>query len=368
MSDVRSANPGPRVTMFYRYMDRANTYVANALHQRGVRLQIVHPAATDAVIPSLDPGIPRVSLACESRIDLRAVRALRRVLVDTTPDVLHVFENKTLSTALLAMVGVARPPRLVAYRGYIGRSSRFDPRARLGYLSRRIDRVICNSQAVANYLRRQGVSAARIATIYKGYSLNWNEGAASPTLASLSVPEGAFVVGCVANVRREKGVDVLLGAIEQVADQAQIHCVIVGNIKGDVVPRIARSPALQGRVHLLGFRSDVLGLVKQFDLFVMPSRNEALGRALLESMSLGIPPIISDVGGLPEVVRQDIDGMVFPSGDVDALARIIRELAADPARRQRYGDAAFRRVTGAFNVDTTVDQTLALYRELTTPS
>lgn len=368
MTELDSVLPGLRVAMFFRYMDRAHTYLANALHQRGVRLQILHPGPIDSVIPALDPGIARVSLACKGRIDLRAARDLRRVLVESTPDILHVFENKTLSTALLAMLRLARRPRLVAYRGYIGRSSRFDPRARLGYLSRRIDRVLCNSQAVARYMERQGVPKKRLVTIYKGYSLAWNDGAAAPSLRSLGVPEGAFVVGCVANVRREKGVDVLLGAIERLVAEPRIHCVIVGNIKGDVVPRIARSPALAGRVHLLGFRSDVLGLVQQFDLFVMPSRNEALGRALLESMSLGVPPFVTDVGGLPEVVRHDIDGMVFPSEDADALARMIQALAADPARRRRYSESARRRVIEAFDVDVTVDETLAVYREVTTPS
>jgi glycosyltransferase involved in cell wall biosynthesis len=349
-------------------MDRANTYLANTLHERGVTLRVVHPAALDADVPGLHPSIPRDSVKCDSRIDLRAIRALRQVLIDTTPDILHVFENKTLSTALLATYGLARPPRLVAYRGYIGRSNRFDPRARIGYLNRRIDRIICNARAVADYLHRQGVPRKRLATIYKGYSFAWNNGAAAPLLQSLGVPAGALVVGCVANVRREKGVDVLLGALEQLVDQPQIHCVIVGNIKGEVVPRIARSPALAGRIHLLGFRTDVLGLVEQFDLFVMPSRNEALGRALLESMSLGIPPIVSDVGGLPEVVRHDVDGMVFASEDEDALARIIRDLAADPERRRRFSDAARRRVREAFNVETTVDETIGVYRELTTPS
>jgi glycosyltransferase involved in cell wall biosynthesis len=368
MTDVRPAIPGPRVALFVRYLDRASTHLANALHERGVALQVVHPAPDDAVLAGLDPGIPRASLVCESRIDLRAVRALRRLLLETSPDIVHVLENKTLSTALLATTGLRSRPRLVAYRGYIGRASRFDPRARLGYLSRRVDRVLCNSRAVESYLRRQGIPDQRLTTIYKGYSLKWNEGASAPSLSSLGVPDGSFVVGCVANVRREKGVDILLRAIEELADRPEIHCVIVGNIKGDVVPRIAESPALRSRVHLLGFRNDVLGLVQQFHVFVMPSRNEALGRALLESMSQGIPPIVSDVGGLPEVVRHDVDGLVFKSTDSAALARAIRDLASDPARRLRYSEAARQRVADAFGMDTTVEQTMRVYRELTTPS
>jgi glycosyltransferase involved in cell wall biosynthesis len=360
--------PAPRVAMFVRYLDRASTYLANALHARGVALQLVHPVPVGDVLPGLDPAISRASIVCESRVDLRAARALRRLLLDTEPDVLHVLENKTLSTSLLAMTRLERRPHLVAYRGYIGRANRFDPRARLGYLSRRLDRILCNSQAVERYMLRQGFPAERLTTIYKGYSQSWNEGASAPSLVSLGIPEGAYVVGCVANVRREKGVDILLRALEELADQPRIHCVIVGNIKGDVVPRIAQSAALRGRVHLLGFRTDVLGLVQQFDVFVMPSRNEALGRALLESMSQGIPPIVSDVGGLPEVVRHDVDGLVFPSADSGALARAIRDLASDPARRLRYSEAARRRVADAFDMDTTVEQTLRVYRGLTTPS
>lgn len=363
-----SAVPGPRVALFVRYLDRASAYLINTLHERGVVLQLIHPAPVDAEISGLPPGIARASIVCDRRIDVSAARALRRVLIETTPDVLHVLENKTLATSLLAMAWLERRPQLVAYRGYIGRANRFDPRARLGYLSRRVDRILCNSQAVERYMRRQGVPAERLTTIYKGYSQTWNEGASAPSLASLGVPEGAFIVGCVANVRREKGVDILLRAFEELSDRPELHCVIVGNIKGEMIPRIAGSPALRGRVHLLGFRTDVLGLVQQFDLFVMPSRNEALGRALLESMSQGIPPIVSDVGGLPEVVRHDVDGLVFKSTDSGALARAIRDLAADPARRLRYSESARRRVADSFNMDTTVEQTLRVYRELTSPS
>jgi glycosyltransferase involved in cell wall biosynthesis len=105
-------------------------------------------------------------------------------------------------------------------------------------------------------------------------------------------------------------------------------------------------------------------LIGAADLFVMPSRAEALCQALLEAMSHGICPIVSDAGGMKEVVRHGRDGLVVPTNDVAALARAIRELHGDSQRRECYGRSALNRFRGHYTAAHLAERVLAIYDRL----
>ena len=99
-------------------------------------------------------------------------------------------------------------------------------------------------------------------------------------------------------------------------------------------------------------------------MFVMPSRREALCRALLEAMSQGVCPIVSDAGGMKEVVRHGRDGLVVPREDAEALAAAIRALYEDRSRLEAYAASAQRRCTEEFCPKKMAERTLKLYHRV----
>jgi glycosyltransferase involved in cell wall biosynthesis len=118
-------------------------------------------------------------------------------------------------------------------------------------------------------------------------------------------------------------------------------------------------------VRLLGERSDVPLLLAASDLGILaPTLNEGFSNAVLESMAVGLPMVVADVGGNAEAVIDSETGLVVPHSDPKVLGEAILELARDPTRRRAMGDAARLRAIQEFSLATSVDKYCTLYDNL----
>jgi glycosyltransferase involved in cell wall biosynthesis len=171
--------------------------------------------------------------------------------------------------------------------------------------------------------------------------------------AALGIATDETVVGLVARLDHwAKGHAELFQALAKVRDRYPIRCLIIGG--GRRQPEMAamvRDLSLTPFVNFLGHRADVPDLLAALDIFVLPSHSEGISRALLEAMAAGLPVVVSNVGGSPEVVQHEIDGLLVPVKDVAALAQALIRLLSDPALAQRLGLAASQRVAGNFSLD-----------------
>src|SRR5690606_7317873 len=132
-----------------------------------------------------------------------------------------------------------------------------------------------------------------------------------------------------------KGIDDLLHAAAMLLpNQPDLHV----NISGDGPERpsleaLAQELGIAGRVHFLGRVPHAPDFLRQLDIFVLPSRFEAFGLVAAEAMAVGTPVIVSNAGGLPEVVAHGKTGLVVPVNSRPALAQAIAKLATQPALR-----------------------------------
>lgn len=124
---------------------------------------------------------------------------------------------------------------------------------------------------------------------------------------------------------------------------------------------LARSLGVFGRVKFLGVRSDVPELLKAGDVFALTSVSEASSLTLLEAMATGLPSVVSDVGGNPDLIRREEDGLLFPRGDASACGAAFRRLLSEPGLAERLGANARRRAHERFRLDNTVEQYARLY-------
>lgn len=298
-----------------------------------------------------------------SKIDLRAAHQLRREIRDIRPDIVQAFTSRGLACATLATSFLRDPPKLAAWWGVASVPSRWDPANHLAYFHRRVVGYACESNAAKRALIQGGVSEQECATTYNCVPRAEVTQAGRAGLASWNVPENAFVVGTVANFRRVKGMDILLQAAQLCADLTKVHWVIIGDrkhAKSDV-KRLADDERIRDRVHMIGFRRDAQSLISGFDLFAMPSRSEGLCRALLEAMAQDICPVVTDAGGMKEVVRHEQDGLVVPSEAPQALAEAIRQLVENRGRRERLAASASQRISDMFQPHHVIERLVALY-------
>lgn len=205
--------------------------------------------------------------------------------------------------------------------------------------------IVANSHAAAARLRREGVSAARIAVVPNGLDLE--------PFAAPRIPRAPSTVIVVANLRPEKQHDVLIDAAAELLPRfPAARFEIVGD--GPERSRLEAYAAARGIVHacaFLGHRSDVPGLLAAADIFVLPSRSEGSPNAVLEAMAAGSAVVASDLPAIREVVDHGVNGLLAPPGDAHALATAIGSLMADAALVNRVGACARATVSARFSFD-----------------
>jgi L-malate glycosyltransferase len=172
------------------------------------------------------------------------------------------------------------------------------------------------------------------------------------TRRALGLAPDHIVVVNVGRYDEQKGQVHLLDAMRTVVHhEPRAHLVLVGWGPLEQALRArARALGIESHVVFAVERSDAYEIVVAGDLFVFPSLYEGLGIALLEAMFAGKPVVVTDVPPLTEVVRRDIDGLLVPAGDPDAIASAVLELLRDPARRRALGRAAKSRVQDRFDL------------------
>ncbi len=216
-------------------------------------------------------------------------------------------------------------------------------------------RIVANCQAAASRLLAEGVPRGKVRVIHNGVEVHSHRAPDRRVLPRRVV--------AVANLRREKGHDVLLrAAADVVCAFPDAHVELVGGgAELQALRTLAHELGLERVVSFLGHREDVRSRLDAADIFVLPSRSEAFPNAVLEAMAAGLPVIASDVGGVREVVRHAATGLIVPPGDPVALASAICRLMADPPLAHGLGDAARTEVTARYSFDRMIDQFEALY-------
>ena len=342
--------------------DVVELHLVRALRESGIHVLVIDHPASPAVEWCRAEGVPHCEHSFKNRFDRRAVALYRDILRGHEVDIIHCLTNRALSTALLAIRNQSNYSKIVAYRGTAGHLHRWDPASRLSYLSPRVNGIVCVSDAVRRYLKGIGIPDARLEVIWKGHDPIWYSSATRTSFSELGIPPNATVVGFVGNIRPVKGVDYLLRAFDQTDARENIHLVVIGEVR-DL--RIAKQVGRNPRVHFMGYRSDAARLSGACDIAVMPSvEREGLPKAVIEAMAQGVPPVVTGVGGLPELVEDGKCGLVVPPGDAAALCTAIRKLAQDADLRRRMGIAARVRIEGPFHFRHTVTKTIALYQRL----
>jgi glycosyltransferase involved in cell wall biosynthesis len=183
--------------------------------------------------------------------------------------------------------------------------------------------------------------------------------------SSLGICRDDFVVGLVAKLWTGKGHAVTISAIKQlVQTDPNIKLLIVGEgyLRSELEAQ-TKALGLQQNVVFTGFRSDIPDLNAMFDIAVLPSDFEGMGRVLLEAMVMGKAVVASNVGGIPDIVDDGETGILVPAGDVNALAEAIGRLCHDVSLRERMGEAGYRKITQQFSSETMVEQIRQVYEE-----
>jgi glycosyltransferase involved in cell wall biosynthesis len=341
---------------------RPKTELIAGFKQMGMNVWVLADGPSENLEIFKHHGIPLNEYFPKVKFDKKAIRLIQELIEQHDIDVIYAGNNKAITNSIRALRG--KKTILVVYRGAKGPYLQ-DPIAWITHLHPRVDRIACNSKYVRDFLRSQMFSEKKKAVnIYRGQRTAWYSETVPGDLQSVGVPKEAYVVGCVANIRKVKGAPYFLRAIDLLSDDPNIHFLFIGH--GENTPamkRLVKRIRRSSHIHFTGFRKDALNLVAACQAYVQPSLSEGISRSVVEAMSLSKPCIVSDAGGNPELVEHQKSGLVVPVKNSSAIAEAIKKLYQNPEQSLAYGRIAKQRIDTVFSLDATIRSFLELFRE-----
>jgi glycosyltransferase involved in cell wall biosynthesis len=346
--------------------------LARGLARRGHRVGVVSRPEGEVAKRTREEGIPFFPLPLSHELDLPSARRLARIFDEVAADVVHVHKGIAHSVALFATPFARRRPVLVVNRGV---SFPLDPFAALKYRVR-VDAVV----TVCEDIKRIVVASARIPAgkvhvVYAGVDVSRFDPARADGAKVRRewgvASDGKLVVQVGA--RDWKGWRDLVAAAALLApDLPEARTAIVAcknDAEKERVLGLAREEGIDGRVLAIGFRTDMPDVLAAADV-VADLSYEGLGitGTIREAMALGKPVVASAAGGNPELVGEEVSGLLVPPRDPAATAAALRRLLTDPNLSGRLGRAARERVVNGFSTEVRLDRIEKLYRELVATS
>jgi glycosyltransferase involved in cell wall biosynthesis len=325
-------------------------------------------AAKDALVSAIEAEDVTVTcLGARSSADLRWLPHLRRRLLAGGTAIVHAHSPVAAAGARLVVRSLPRTirPKMITTDHNVWSSHTLPTRAADRLTAAFDDARIAVSAAVRASLPAR--LAIRTDVIRHGIDV--------PAVAVQRVDrtqvrreldvDGMLVVGTVANLRATKGWPDLLVAARHVLDEVDNACFVAvgqGPMEHEI-EALHRSLRLGDRFRLMGYRTDAVRLMAGCDLFCLASHHEGLPVAVMEAMALGLPIVATDVGGVGELVVDQIHGRLVPPHQSDALANALIELLTDEDRRAKAAEAVLAKATALSN-EVAVRRIEAIYETL----
>lgn len=315
-------------------------------------------------------GFPILSLDRRPGIDLRAAWRLRKALRRHRVDLLHAHQYTPFFYAALARGWRGCPPILFTEHGrHYPDHRRFKRVVANRLLLRRADRVT----AVCDFVRRmlaqnEGINPHRIEVIPNGIDpAAFASGDRAAARAAMGLGDHDRAVLHVARFHPVKDHETAIRAFAMVLKQLpQARLVLIGDgERRPIMQRLAAELELGDRVRFLGVRRDVAQLIHGADVLMLSSLSEGASVTLLEAMAAKLPVVATEVGGNPELVEHNRNGLLSPRRDPAALAHHLLKLLSDPDLRRRMGQAGYDLLQERFTQARMHESYARLYEQMT---
>jgi glycosyltransferase involved in cell wall biosynthesis len=311
--------------------------------------------------------------------DLIATVRLARLIRRERPQILHTHTAKagTVGRVAALLAGSRRPPIVVhtfhghVLRGYFGPVRSLFFRLLERWLAGRTTALIAVSPQVRDDLVSLGIAPReRFAVIRLGIELDERVAAEQngrvESRRYLGIPGERFAVGWIGRMTAVKRTDDVLVAFKRLRESGvdATLCMVGDGPDRAGLEQRAHDLGIVRDILFLGYQEDVAPFYAAFDALVLPSSNEGTPVSVIEALGAGRPVVATRVGGVPDVVRDGVDGFLVEAGATDELADRLAQLAHDPALRERMGNQGRERVLPRYAVERLVDDVDRLYRSL----
>lgn len=307
--------------------------------------------------------------------DLKTLITIYNFLRREKFDIVHTHTSKAgllgrLAAKIAGVPIIIHTPHGHVFFGYFGRlkTNIFILLEKLASRMTDIIITLTNSEK-EDYLKYRIAPEHKFTVIYSGVDLNRFMQRASEEAQNfkieLGIPEKSSIVGTVGRLVPVKGLEFLIKAAKLVIQKfPDTFFILAGDGHlGQNLKKQASELGIEKNIIFLGWRDDVARIISTYDIFVLPSLNEGMGRVLVEAMALGKPIVASGIGGIPDLVTHGRNGFLVPPKNPEQLANYIQILLENKEQREKMGQAG-KKIAVNFSKEIMVERIAELYREL----
>lgn len=345
--------------------------LCKGLEEAGHNVEIVCFLEDVIAASAREQGIPLTVFPMRNIIDFQAVNKLKGYIGRAKPDLVHTHGVRANFLGRLASrslrVPVVTTVHSSVYSDYSNPLKKFFYH-RIEKLTRKYtQRFIAVAGSLKRELEADGIDPGSIEVVYNGITPDFLEAPPEPSLKEeLGISPETPVLITVGRLESVKNQEMLLKVFRRLKDQGiSFHGVVVGD--GPLMTRLQEKAAqldIKEFVSFLGFRKDIFRLLSQSDIFLLTSKMEGLPVTLLEAMAAGIPAVVTEVGGMPEVIDLAGNGFTIPVDDVEQFAERVVLLLRDQGLGEVMVSRGRRALEEHFSHEKFIAGTLEVYRRL----
>lgn len=222
-----------------------------------------------------------------------------------------------------------------------------------------------------SYCQEAKISDKKSCVVYNGIDLSYYKFSSPQSdrevvLKQFGIPPASNLLMTVAVLREQKGIQYMLQALPEVLkSHPKTYYMIVGD--GDYKEELmnqTKQLGIQNQVIFTGTRNDIPTLMSVANLFILPSLTEALPTVLAEAMAASVPVLATHVGGIPEMIQENVNGRLVPPKDVNTLSKTCIEMLSNPQQLHQFGNIGRKIVEEKFNIHIQIEQLQNLYVQM----
>lgn len=313
-----------------------------------------------------DNGIAHFPLRFGGDVDVSLIVKLKRIYSEFKPDIIHVHSRKGADTLGALAARLFSDAQVIIARRVDDpiKRSLFN-RLRFGWLC---DRIVAVSKGIVAELVKGGVDANKISQVYSAIQAQDYQVKADSleVKRELGIPAQSKVIAVISQLIVRKGHRFLFQAAPAIlAEHPGTRFLILGEgaLQSELEQQVAEL-GISENVIFAGYRNDIGRLLNAVDVLVHPATMEGFANVAMQALAAKVPVVSSNVGGMPESVRDGICGLLVAPCDPAALAAAVNRLLSDEALAKQFGEAGCEIVENEFTVAAMVKGNLDVYRQL----
>ena len=313
-------------------------------------------------------NIPFIVAPLFLKVDPRYFLKLGRFCKKHSVDLIHIHDPSAILLAILADKFYNLPPFIFSKKTSFPIKQRKKTLYKYNY--HKIEKILCVSKETQRVASAGIEDRNKLITIYHGTNLE-TKSSKTPFLLreKYRIPDNMTIVGNIANHIRAKHLDTLVDVANTIVYKSQRKDVVfiqIGNFtdRTEALKERVQKLKLEKNVLFLGYLPNASNFLPQFDISLITSQSEGIPQVIYESFYHKIPVISTNVGGIPEIVDHNVNGLLAPMHDFQKLSEHILNLSGDSEKQERFTKLGYEKLIQKFTTKNMAAQTFQIYKQL----